>query len=327
MHYALVSVIIPVFQVEKYLDKCIASVVGQTYQNLQIILVDVGSTDRSPAICDGWKERYPRITVIHQPNGGLSRARNAGLKIASGEFIGFVDSDDWIEPNMVECLLSALQKTDADIAVGGFEGFSEDSKTITYTQTKTTERKIYSAEEALRMLLTGKGYICNNVWNKLYRRSVLLNIIFPLEKIYEDVPWTAQVIGNAKTVVCIDHICYHYLFRPNSLSHNVQLKIRQGQDKLEMFEQRVKYIHEYFPSLEKFAVLRYHNLCCREYLDFGTYFRYLDMDGNIRNDIYNRFCQYRPRFFMDIQDITKGIARIIFWLCPNFLVNAYKLCK
>ena len=95
----LVSIIIPVYQVEKYLDKCIASVVGQTYQNLQIILVDDGSTDRSPAICDCWKERDSRITVVLQPNGGLSRARNAGLKLATGEFIGFVDSDDWIEPN------------------------------------------------------------------------------------------------------------------------------------------------------------------------------------------------------------------------------------
>ena len=130
----LVSIIIPVYQVEKYLDKCIASVVGQTYQNLQIILVDDGSTDRSPAICDNWKEQDSRITVIHQPNGGLSRARNAGLKIATGEFVGLVDSDDWIEPLMIETLLSALQETAADIAVGGFEGFAEDSKSITYVK-------------------------------------------------------------------------------------------------------------------------------------------------------------------------------------------------
>ena len=163
-----VSVIIPVYQVEKYLDKCIASVVGQTYQNLQIILVDDGSTDCSPAICDGWKERDPRITVVHQPNGGLSRARNAGLKIATGEFIGFVDSDDWIEPNMVECLLSSMQETDADIAVGGFEGFTEDSKSIPYAQPKSTKRSLYSAEEALKRLLLLRGFIRNFVWNKLH---------------------------------------------------------------------------------------------------------------------------------------------------------------
>ena len=152
-----VSIIIPVYQVEKYLDKCIASVVGQTYQNLQIILVDDGSTDRSPAICDGRKERDPRITVVHQPNGGLSRARNAGLKLATGEFIGFVDSDDWIEPDMVETLLTALQETDADIAVGGFEGFTEDSQSIHYAKTKSTKRSLCSTGEAA--ISSGTNYI------------------------------------------------------------------------------------------------------------------------------------------------------------------------
>ena len=310
----LVSIIIPVYQVEKYLDKCIASVVGQTYQNLQIILIDDGSTDRSPAICDGWKERDPRITVIHQPNGGLSRARNAGLKLATGEFIGFVDSDDWIEPNMVETLLSVLQETAADIAVGGFEVFTEDSKSITYAQPKSTKRSLYSTEEALKRLLLLRGFIRNFVWNKLYRRTVLSGVAFPEGRLYEDVTWTAQVIGNAKSVVCVDQIFYHYLHRPDSLSRDDQRFVRRLRDELELTEQRLDYIHCHYPSLDKFAILRLHNLICRYYINICLHFRHLDTDHRIRNDLRERFSRYRPSIFLDLRYFGKAIARLLFWL-------------
>ncbi len=309
-----VSVIIPVYQVEKYLDKCIASVVGQTYQNLQIILIDDGSTDRSPAICDEWKERDPRITVIHQPNGGLSRARNAGLKVATGKFVGFVDSDDWIEPNMVECLLAALQKTDADIAVGGFEGFTEDSKSIPYAKAKSTERSLCSTGDALKRLLLLRGFIRNFVWNKLYRRTVLSGVAFPEGRLYEDVTWTAQVIGNAKSVVCVDQIFYHYLHRPDSLSRDDQQFVRRLRDELELTEQRLDYIHSHYPSLDKFAILRLHNLICRYYIDIYLHFRHLDTDHKIRNDLRKRFSRYRPSIFLDLRYFSKAVARLIFWL-------------
>jgi glycosyltransferase involved in cell wall biosynthesis len=309
-----VSVIIPVYQVEKYLDKCIASVVGQTYQNLQIILIDDGSTDRSPAICDEWKERDPRITVIHQPNGGLSRARNAGLKVATGKFVGFVDSDDWIEPNMVECLLAALQKTDADIAVGGFEGFTEDSKSIPYAKAKSTERSLCSTGDALKRLLLLRGFIRNFVWNKLYRRTVLSGIAFPEGRLYEDVTWTAQVIGNAKSVVCVNQIFYHYLHRPDSLSRDDRQFIRRLQDELELTEQRLDYIHRHHPSLDKFAVLRLHNLICRYYIDISLHFRHLDPDRKIRDDLRERFSRHRPSIFLDLRYFGKAIARLLLWI-------------
>ena len=310
----LVSIIIPVYQVEKYLDKCIASVVGQTYQNLQIILVDDGSADRSPAICDGWQERDPRITVIHQPNGGLSQARNAGLKLATGEFIGFVDSDDWIEPDMVECLLAALQETTADIAVGGFEGFTEDSKSIPYAKSKSTERSLYYTEEALKRLLLLRGFIRNFVWNKLYRRTVLSGIAFPEGRLYEDVTWTAQVIGNAKSVVCVDQIFYHYLHRPDSLSHDDRQFARRLQDELELTEQRLDYIHRHYPSLDKFAILRLHNLICRYYINICLHFRHLDPDYKIRDDLRERFSRHRPSIFLDLRYFGKAIARLLLWI-------------
>ena len=111
-----ISVVVPVYNVEEYLDQCVESLVGQTYKNLEVILVDDGSPDNCPAMCDEWAERDNRIKVIHKENGGVSSARNAALDIASGDYIGFVDSDDWIEPDMYEILIKNAKKYDADIS-------------------------------------------------------------------------------------------------------------------------------------------------------------------------------------------------------------------
>ena len=323
----LISIIIPVYQVEKYLDKCIVSVVNQTYTNLEIILVDDGSLDNCPAICDAWKERDSRITVIHQQNGGLSVARNEGLKIATGEFIGFVDSDDWIEPNMYETLLMALLETEADIAVGGIKGFTEDLKTKAYTQPKTTERKLYSAEEALKRLLLLKRFFSSGVWNKLYRRLVISDIEFPEGRLHEDVLWSAQVIGNAKNVVCINQICYHYLHRLDSISHDARQKVQRVYDELEMNEQRLVYIHSHYPSLEKFAILRLQNLCCREYIDICLNFNYLDKDYKIHNELRQHFRQYKPDIFLDLRYIGKCIVRLLFWISPSLIEQICNIIK
>ena len=319
----LVSIIIPVYNVEKYLDKCVASVVNQTYTNLEIILIDDGSPDNCPAICDAWKARDPRINVIHQQNGGLSVARNEGLKLATGEFIGFVDSDDWIEPQMVELLLTALLETEADIAVCRYQVDLGTSKEV-HEKIESTERNVYSSEDALRKLLAVEGSICNYVWNKLYRKSVISKIFFPEGKMYEDIPWTAMAIGNSSTVVSIDCSLYHYFVSPESLSRNDQQKVRRLYDELEMIEARIVYIQDYYPNLKRFSVLRLHNFCCREYLTVGLKFSHLDPDGKIRNELHQHFCQYRPHIFLNKQDIVKSIARILFWLSPKAVAFIWK---
>ena len=131
---ACISVIVPVYKVEPYLDRCVQSVVNQTYPNLEIILVDDGSPDQCPVMCDTWAKKDPRIRVIHKKNGGLSDARNAGMAAASGEYISFVDSDDWIAPEMLERLVKALERDDSDIAACAVEMVWEDgreNKTLT----------------------------------------------------------------------------------------------------------------------------------------------------------------------------------------------------
>ena len=124
----LISIIIPVFRVEKYLDQCIRSVCGQTYANLEIILIDDGSPDKCPGICEQWGEKDRRVKVIHKINGGLSDARNAGMKTATGVYVGFIDSDDWISPEMYERLLSAMESNRCDIACCAVEKFWDDSE-------------------------------------------------------------------------------------------------------------------------------------------------------------------------------------------------------
>ena len=321
-----VSVIIPVFQVEKYLEKCLDSVVNQTYTNLEIILVDDGSPDNCPAICDAWKSWDPRIVVIHQKNGGLSVARNEGMKLATGEFIGFVDSDDWIERNMVERLLSALLETDADIATCCFQQEREGSKDNKEYR-KSLERKLLSSDEALKQLFLGKRFIQNVVWNKLYRRTVISDLWFPAGKLYEDGLWTAKALGNARKIVCIDYPLCHYLYRPESLSHDARQKRKRFEDEYEMIQQRIDYIRENKPSLEKLAFLKLQDFCCREYIDISINYNDLDPDGAIRRDLCQQFHRHRPIIALDSDNIGRNIGRILFWISPDLLLKMMTFCK
>lgn len=176
----LVSVIVPVYGVERYLDRCIRSVVNQSYRHLEIILVDDGSMDRCPAICDTWAGRDPRIRVIHKSNGGLSSARNAGLDVAGGEFIAFVDGDDYVDPEYVSTMIGAVQDVHADLAMCSV--FHEDADGNAIAQMVPVHRREYAPVTDVRKTCPGMDCMrqrgdengADNVvaWNKLYRRSL-----------------------------------------------------------------------------------------------------------------------------------------------------------
>ena len=199
----LVSIIIPVYQVEKYLDKCIASVVGQTYQNLQIILIDDGSTDRSPAICDGWKERDSRITVIHQPNGGLSRARNVGLKIATGEFVGFVDSDDWIPPYAVECFERAALESGESLVI------SREYAVDSFEPRRANRAEWKRCAPALAKIV-GRRKMQSCAWNKFYRADIVRDRRFIDGIYFEDWPFVVEIAGSLGSFALLDAPMYVY---------------------------------------------------------------------------------------------------------------------
>lgn len=263
----LITVIVPVYKVEPYLDRCVQSIVDQTCSNLEIILVDDGSPDNCPAMCDAWAEKDSRIRVIHKANGGLSDARNAGLALAAGEYISFIDSDDWIAPEMLEKLLDALQRDDSDIAACTVQMVWEDD---TPSELLTVQRScVLDREEAQRALLR-ETLLKQPVWYKLYRRETIKSIPFEVGKYHEDVYWSYQAVGNARHVSLIDDIGYYYFQRSGSIMGE-SYSLRRL-DAIEAYERRCRYLKEHFPALEREARLSvignciYHGQMALKYL-------------------------------------------------------------
>lgn len=238
----LISVIVPVYKVEAYLDKCVSSVTEQTYNNLEIILVDDGSPDNSPAMCDAWAEKDDRIRVIHQKNVGGGAARNAALDLAQGELIAFVDSDDYIAPDMYTHLFSLLEQG-ADIAECGHINVTNDAAAF---QKCGFNAQKYTAEEAMHLHIQDTAFR-QLIWNKLYRREVIGDIRFPEGKKIDDEFFTYQVIGSADTLIHSDRICYAYRQQADSVMHSMNLKKRL--DAVAAKELRHDYILKHFPAL------------------------------------------------------------------------------
>ena len=210
----MISVIIPVYNVEKYLDKCIRSVVKQTYKNLEIILVDDGSPDQCGALCDKWAEKDERIRVIHKANGGLSDARNAGLDVASGVYIGFVDSDDYIHPEMYQRLYEKIKKYNGDMAVCGFYWVDEQSDTVNRTA-KITAEGIVEKKDAIKNICFMNTFIV--VWNKLYKKELFFNLRFQYGKFAEDLFIMPNLYNKCKRIISVFGYYYYYVETRNSI--------------------------------------------------------------------------------------------------------------
>lgn len=213
----IISVIIPVYNSESYLERCLESVTSQTYQNLEIIVVNDGSEDQSAKIIDLWAQKDQRIIPIHQKNQGVSSARNQGLKIAKGDCIGFVDADDEVEKDLYEFLYHNLQKYDADISHCGFELVKPD-KTVKFHNTGII--LIQNKYEAIAEILSGQR-VEPGVWNKLYKKTMLQNVVFPEDiKINEDLLFNIDAFKNAEKSVFEDVIKYRYFFISTSVSRS-----------------------------------------------------------------------------------------------------------
>ena len=246
----LISVIVPVYKVEDCLDQCVRSIVSQTYPALEIILVDDGSPDGCGELCEQWAKKDSRIQVIHKENGGLSDARNAGLRIATGSLISFIDSDDWIEPDFLHTLLGAMEREQAQVAECSVELVNENGEILRYR--KTAEVPCVDKLEALRRLILEEG-IYQTVWNKLYRRQVLDGLFFEKGKCHEDDFWTYRVLDRIERLAVVDRPMYHYLQRGNSImGMGYSLKRLDG---LEARIGRMAY-------LSKYSSLR--NLTCQQ---------------------------------------------------------------
>ncbi len=213
---ARISVIVPVYNVSSWLDRCIASIVNQTYKNLEIILVDDGSNDGSHRICDDWKSKDSRIIVIHKTNGGLSSARNTGLDTASGDFIGFVDGDDYIDSNMYEHLLGAITESEAQVAICDICRANDDGKVF-----KTFSPFVNSVESPPQMhkkaLSEDSHWRYVSFCNRLYKSCLFKNLRFPHGKIYEDEFLVHKLYERCSRVALVSEVLYYYVRRDNSI--------------------------------------------------------------------------------------------------------------
>lgn len=210
----LISVIVPAYKVENYLNKCLQSITGQTYSNLEILLVDDGSPDLSGAIADAWAEKDPRIRVIHKENGGGGLARNVALDMATGELIAFVDSDDYIAPDMFQYLYELLSEG-YDIAECGYLETRDDHAEFPQTQPNVT---VYTPQEAMHEHIQDTVFR-QLIWNKLYRREVIGDIRFPVGTKIDDEFFTYRVLMNAQKLVLSDKVCYAYRQQSDSVMH------------------------------------------------------------------------------------------------------------
>ena len=258
---SLISVIVPVYNTAEYLNACVSSIVGQTYRELEIILVDDGSTDDSPALCDAWAEKDPRIRVIHKENGGLSSARNAGMAVAAGSYFGFVDSDDVVSCRMLDALLSLAKERNADIAQCGYVSFS-DRKAFVFDENVPGETYEFDAHAAVESLLVD-GMVNVICCNKLVSRSIACLVPFEEGRINEDVLWTYRAIEKAAKTAVTSEPLYGYYQRQGSIMNSRYTEKRF--DGIYALEQRAKEVKRSFPDLFPLAERNYAGGCMYHY--------------------------------------------------------------
>ena len=252
---SLISIIIPVYKVEPYLRKCVDSVLAQTYTNIEVILVDDGSPDNCPAICDEYAENDPRVKVIHKKNGGLSDARNAGMAYMQGAYVGFVDSDDWIEPHMYETLHALMKKYDADMAFGGVaddvicEGNTVTVRCSDYGKTPFAEDSL----SAMKRYFHGSWA----AWDKLYKRELFDGICYPVGEINEDEAIVLHLLDRCKTVCYTNEVLYHYVKRVDGSSITTASFSSKKLDWVKHCRENLAFIRQRYPELEADAAYRY----------------------------------------------------------------------
>lgn len=238
-----ISIIVPVYDVEKYINRCIESILAQTFMDFELILVNDGSPDQCGKICDKYAENDTRIKVIHKKNGGLSDARNFGLEIAQGDFVGFVDSDDYIESDMYEKLLEACEENNSKLAMcGRYKVLGEELQPIFSFK----GHKIWESREAIENLLTWNN-IDSSACDKLFRRDLFEQIRFPVGKYNEDIYIMTQIIHQSEKIIHIGDAKYYYFHRPNSITTE-----KFSEKKLDLLAANRKVIElvtDYYPDL------------------------------------------------------------------------------
>lgn len=243
----LISIVLPIYNVENYIEKCMESVLNQTYKNIEIILVDDGSPDNCPIICDQYVKEDNRVKVVHKENGGLSDARNAGIKVANGDYITFIDSDDYVDKDYVEFLYNTIEETDADIAIGGHRVIYDSGKII---EKETHENSVLEPKKVLERILYDDG-IDLSAWGKLYKRYLFNDIKFPKGRLFEDSATTYMLVDKANKIAINSISKYNYIIRKNSIS-NAKFSPKK-MDLITSTREMNEYVKNKYPDLKNAA--------------------------------------------------------------------------
>lgn len=241
-----ISIIVPVYNTEKYLSQCIYSIISQSYSKLEIVLIDDGSRDNSYVLCEEFSTIDKRIRVIHQKNGGAAAARNIGLKIATGKILAFVDSDDYLDPTAFEEMLAMMRRSDADIVECAFVNEFQDKSIITKP---FAEEKEETEVEYLRRFTN--SWTNALIWNKLFKRELFDNILFEEGHRIDDEFFTYQGVMNAKKIVYTPKAFYHYRMRASSVMRDPKAKEKMLFDRLEYSTIRREKVVSRFPELKQ----------------------------------------------------------------------------
>lgn len=305
----LISVIVPVYKVEPYLDKCIQSIVDQTYKNLEIILVDDGSPDKCGTICDEWAAKDSRIRVIHKENGGVSTARNAGIASATGEYLCFVDSDDAIDPQFAYLLYCAAKEANADVAVCEMCRIPA-GEAIPSAYCGTPEIGSYSTEDALTSLIEG-GIFKGGPCDKLYHKSLIAGAEFPVGFRHEDEFFTHRVLIRAKRLAYVNAPLYIYFQCKESFMHSFSV---HHLDMLEASLERLELVRNIYPKLYKKGKAAFCVSCV------SNYRAVLDASARERKRFAYEIRNYRKR-------IRFGLSELLTYSPKQILyIAASKLC-
>ncbi|WP_144593973.1 glycosyltransferase [Priestia flexa] len=303
-----VSIIVPVYNVENLLVKCVESILHQTLKGIEIILVDDGSTDNSGKICDELAKRDETIHVIHKENGGLSDARNAGIDIAKGKYIGFVDSDDYIHQEMYSTLLSIMKEKECDIVESGYKEVYDGDQSCYDTYNSSHSIRIYEKQAAV--LSTAIDHDCRNyVWNKLYKAELWSNIRFPKGKLFEDVFVTHKVVNLANKVAKIDYPFYYYYQRPNSI---VNSKFTANKlDHCEALEQLMKFIEVEYPAFSPVVAIPYFNQCLQHLDKLTVYKKDIENSQVFIEDLTKKILDKKYLAYLKSKEVEKVCNEIL----------------
>lgn len=246
------SIVVPIYNVEKYLTRCIESILNQTFTDFELILVDDGSPDNCGKMCDEYAKKDSRIRVLHKKNGGLSDARNHGIDIAKADYISFVDSDDYLSPDMYTILYNNLIENDADISTCGYYRCYHDKNVPNFKEC-STDIHILSPEEAIRGVFEDK-IVSVEAWAKIYKTSLFDNVRYPVSRLSEDAFTTPTLLSKAKKIVATTQPLLYYSMREDSITGS---NFKKGDlDVIDAYELNLKLVRDKFPSLLKQAEFR-----------------------------------------------------------------------